>query len=281
MSMYAAGEQSSPPGKPLLSAAQDFRAKVVTGKRCLGTAVTLADPVVSELCGDLGFDFVWIDSEHGPFDLHTILLHVMATRGTDAAAFVRVPANDPVLIKPILEFEPAAIIVPLIRSAAEAQQAVAACKYPPRGVRGFGPRRGIAFGAQAMSAYLANADARTLVIVQIEHIDAVNELDAILRVEGLDGICIGPNDLSASMGKLGQLSDSQVQAAIDTIVEKARRSGRLLGVATGFTPDNARYWLRKGVHWICFDTDCGGLGRHIRNVVDGVSLICAELDAQQ
>ena len=252
---------------------EKFRQKILRGQVCVGTAVTLSDPAVSELCGDAGYDFTWIDTEHAPLDNHTVLTHVMATRGTDVAPFVRVPANDPVLIKPLLELEPAAIIVPLIQSPQDVRKAVEACKYPPRGIRGYGPRRGVRFGGVDMQTYLDEADDHTMVIVQIEHIDAVNALDAILATEGLDGICLGPNDLSGSLGVLGQISHPDVAAAIDTTIEKARASGVLLGVATGYDPQRVRGWIAKGIQWICLDTDCVGLYRYATQVIDDVQSI--------
>lgn len=249
---------------------EKFLQKIRDGQVCVGTAVTLSDAVVSELCGEAGYDFVWIDTEHAPFDGHTVLMHVMATRGTQVAPLIRVPANDPVLIKPLLEFEPAAIIVPLIRSAEDARKAVEACKYPPRGIRGFGPRRGVRFGGVDMPTYLSEADERTMVIVQIEHIDAVNSLDAILATPGLDGICLGPNDLSGSLGLLGQSTHPDVMAAIATTIDKVLATDLLLGVATGYEPKRLREWIARGIQWICLDTDCVGLYRYATRVIDDV-----------
>ena len=118
-----------------------FRAKIARGEVCIGSNVSFADPAISELYGDAGCDFTWIDMEHCPISIETALGHVMAVRGTDAAPFIRVPSGDANTIKPILELHPAAIIVPQVRSAAEVESIVAACKYPPIGIRGFGPRR--------------------------------------------------------------------------------------------------------------------------------------------
>ncbi len=250
-----------------------FLQKIEEREICVGTVVSLADPVVSELCAEAGYDFIWIDTEHSPFDGRTVLAHVMATRGTDLAAFVRVPANDPVLIKPILEFEPAAIIVPLVRSAEDVRKAVEACKYPPKGMRGFGPRRGMRFGAVDMQTYLKAADEQTMVIVQIEHIDAVNDLDAILATPGLDGICLGPNDLSGSLGVLGQFSHPDVVAAIDTTIKKTLQTDLFLGVATGYAPESSRRWIGKGIQWICLDTDCAGIYHRAQQVLGDVRSI--------
>ena len=125
-----------------------FKAKIARGELCVGTSITFTDPAISELVGDAGYDFTWIDMEHCPIDISTALNHVMAVRGTGAAPFVRVPAGDPIIIKPVLELHPAAIIAPQVQTVADVEKVVAACKYPPVGIRGFGPRRGRRFGGQ-------------------------------------------------------------------------------------------------------------------------------------
>ena len=122
---------------------EPLRARLESGEVAIGTAVTFADAAISELSAEAGYDFVWIDTEHAPFDLNTVLQHVVACRGTGAAPFVRVLKNDADIIKPVLDLAPAGIVVPRVNSAAEARAAVAACRYPPTGIRGFGPRRGV------------------------------------------------------------------------------------------------------------------------------------------
>jgi 2-keto-3-deoxy-L-rhamnonate aldolase RhmA len=252
---------------------EKFKEKIRKGQVCVGIPISSADPVVSELFADAGYDFTWIDMEHCPIDAHTALGHVMAVRGTDTAPFIRVPWNDHVLIKPILEFEPAGVIVPLIRTAEDAARAVEACKYPPIGARGFGPRRGIKFGGMDMSSYLKDADQRSMVIVQIEHIEAVRNLDGILATSGLDAICIGPNDLSGSMGHLGDICHPEVAQAIDTVIEKVRRTNLYLGVATGYNPKKVREWIAKGIQWIGLNGDYTNMFLYSKMVVDDVRSI--------
>jgi len=253
-----------------LNNVEKFRAKIEAGHVCVGSAISFSDAAVSELFGEAGYDFTWIDMEHCPIDLGTALGHIMAVRGTEAAPFVRVPANDPVLIKPVLDLAPAAIIVPLIRTHDGAAQAVRACKYPPAGIRGYGPRRGTRFGAVPQTEYLENADSQTMVVIQIEHIDAIGDLDAILATPGLDAVCLGPNDLSGSMGLLGQIDHPDVIAAIDMVVRKVRETDLYLGVATGYTPETTRRWLEKGIQWMCLNTDYGSMFTQARAVLDGV-----------
>jgi len=236
-----------------------FRAKVAGGEVCLGTGITFSDPAVAELAGEVGYDFVWIDMEHGPFDLQTALGHVMAVRGTGAAPFVRVRCNDANVIKPVLDLAPAGLIVPNILTAQGAAEAVRACRYPPQGTRGYGPRRGQRFGAASQPEYLDAVRDEPLIILQIEHADAVERLDEILAVPGIDSICVGPNDLSGSFGKFGQWQDPQVADAIETIASKTNAAGPMLGVSTFYTEENFARWLDLGVSWINLSVDFANL----------------------
>jgi 2-keto-3-deoxy-L-rhamnonate aldolase RhmA len=211
--------------------------------------------------------------EHAPLELQTTLAHVVAVRGANTAPFVRVRCNDVNVIKPVLDLAPAGIIVPAVNSAEEAHSAVRACKYPPLGIRGYGPRRGQRYGAISQQEYLASADQDILVMVQIEHVLAVRNLDAILAVPGLDGICLGPNDLSGSMGKLGKPNDPEVVQVIDSVIDKVRRTQILLGVSTGYSPETLPIWINKGIQWINLNVDWANLFIQSKNVVDAVRKI--------
>ena len=241
-----------------------FRERMRAGEICVGCGVSVTDPLVSEVLAEAGNDFIWIEMEHSHMDLPAAMGHIMALRGTQAAPIVRVPWNDAVRIKPILDMAPAGIVVPMVRSGEEAQKAVEACRYPPRGIRGFGPTRNM-YGMNSMAEYLEVADEQIMVFVQIEHVDAVADLDAILATDGLDGIILGRNDLSGSMGKLGQHDDPELLEAIDTVFAKARESDLFLGVSIGYDPDTVREWRGKGVHFFDLVGDMGhvaeGAGR--------------------
>lgn len=233
-----------------------IRRKLLERELFLGMPVSFADPMVSEVVIQAGYDFIFIDMEHGAFTLQTALGHLIAMRGSDTAAFIRVPWADPVQIKPIIELHPAGIIVPMVRTAEEAATAVAACKYPPKGNRGFAPNRGVGYGSLSTAEYLDNADEQTLVIVQIEHIEAVENLDAILATPGIDTILIGPYDLSGSMGLLGQVTHPKVVAAIDQVVTRAVDVGIPIGFA-GCPADAMADWFEKGVSWFSLAGDTG------------------------
>jgi 2-keto-3-deoxy-L-rhamnonate aldolase RhmA len=143
-----------------------FREKMRNGQVCFGTGITFTDPTVTEaLSGSL--DFVWIDMEHSGLSLESVSNHILATKGTEAAPLVRVQWNDPVLIKPVLDIGAAGVIVPMIRTAEEAEKAVSACLYPPKGLRGFGPRRPSDYGRRFGPDFCRKANEAILVFAQL------------------------------------------------------------------------------------------------------------------
>jgi len=245
-----------------------FRARLVSGDFCLGQGVALSDPMVSEIIAHAGYDFVFIDAEHGYLGLDQILGHIMAVRGTDCAALVRVPSWNPNDIKPILDLAPAAVLVPQITNADEVQTAVRACKYPPVGTRGFGPIRNMGHGDMSQAEYLKIADRQIMVFVQIETAAAVADIDAIIAVPNLDGILIGRNDLSGSYGKLGQFDDPEVKAAIDTVIAKVAETDLFLGAGLGFDRDTITDWAARGVRWFCLNADFANLATQSRSVAE-------------
>jgi 2-keto-3-deoxy-L-rhamnonate aldolase RhmA len=233
---------------------EPFREKMLRGEICFGTAITFTDPAITELlAGDL--DFVWIDGEHNALSLETIQLHLMAVKGTSAFPLVRVAWNDPVLIKPVLDIGAPGVIVPLIRTADDAAKAVAACRYPPKGIRGFGPRRATRYGRDGGPDYVARADASIMVNVQIEHAEAVKNLDAILATEGLAGIVIGPNDLAGSMGHSGRPDHPDVQKTIDVVISRTRAANKFVGIGAGADPEALADLARRGVQWLTAGAD--------------------------
>jgi len=232
-----------------------FIATTQSARTCVGLVVTLADPAVSELAGDAGYDFTWIDMEHAPHTLQTVMGHVMAVRGTGCAPFVRVPWNEHGIIKPVLDLAPAGVIIPMVNSAELAAAAVSACRYPLAGTRGCGLRRGNRYGAMPFPDYLEQSRHEPLVIVQIEHVDAVSNLDEILAVPGIGSVCVGPCDLSGSMGKLNELDDPEVNRVLDEICRKVKSAGIMLGTAGA----PFERWRRRGVDWIALTSDCGSI----------------------
>lgn len=234
-----------------LCKAQQIREKMKRGEAVIGAHTFYLDPSITEALGLHGFAFVWIDGEHSAFDKASMLSHIIAATAADTASIVRIPWNDPVLVKPILEMGPDGILFPMVCTAEEAEKAVAACMYPPKGIRGFGPRRANRYGAASNEEFLAHPEESFLRIVQIEHVDAVRNLREILDVEGIDFPLVGPNDLSASIGRLGDTKHPEVRALCGEIVEICKERNRPFGVSLGAGDREAiRYWIQKGASFI-------------------------------
>lgn len=244
---------------------ENFRSKLEGGTLCLGMVVWLTDPTVSEMAGDAGFDFTWIDTEHAALNIETVQEHVRAARGTDMAPIVRVPWNDPVLIKPILDIAPAGLIIPMVNTKEEAEKAVAACRYPLTGIRGCGVRRGTRYGAEPFAEYIEKSKNDPMIIIQIEHVKAVENLDEILKVKGIDSICVGPSDLSASMGKLGDFGNKEVEDTIDFICKKAKAAGVMIGSIGG--TGNVEKWKERGANWLAVAVDVNALFSTSKNII--------------
>ena len=255
---------SGAPGAKARSREQDlfsteisaFRERLAAGKLCLGASVTFTDPSVTEALCDSA-DFIWIDTEHRAMNLESVTGHLVAARAGRTAALVRVPSSDIGHVKPVLDAGAPGIIVPQVRSAAEVRRVVDACRYPPMGDRGFGPHRPSNYG-RALSdvdAYVEAMNRDLFVSVQIEHIEAYRELDAIAAIPGLDSLVIGPVDLSGSMGVLGQLDHPEVEAAMERIIDVGHEAGLSIGMGMGSQYDYGRRWSSRGVDWIQVDCD--------------------------
>lgn len=229
----------------------------------LGCVITLSDLTVSELAGDCGMDFLWIDAEHAPHTIEGVMKHLIAVRGTGCAGFVRVRANDSMLIKPYLDLAPDAVIIPMVNTAEQARAAVAACRYPLTGVRGCGVRRATHYGADDFFEYREASEKKPMVIIQIEHIEAVRNLDEILEVPGIDSICVGPCDLSGSMGILCQTEDEELNKVIDEICRKTKAAGKMLGTASA----PLSRWQERGVDWIAMGSDWGFMAQGFRSMI--------------
>lgn len=235
-----------------------------------GMWMMLTDITVAEMVRDVGLDWVFIDTEHTAMDLGALQGLLIALG--DTPVIVRVPGKDPVDIKRVLDMGASGVLVPHIRSAEEARRAVAACKYPPQGIRGTGPRRPSRYGLDEKE-YLARANESTIVVIMIETIEAVNDIEAILQVDGLDAFMFGAVDLSASMGLLPHFDHPRVIGAIDQVVAKAR--GRTIGLASGMPPDadpsspfGWRNLLKQGLHIIPIASDQGLILQGARDKLD-------------
>ncbi|HAM11109.1 MAG: hypothetical protein A2X05_10100 [Bacteroidetes bacterium GWE2_41_25] len=242
-----------------------FISGIKTGRVLKGLIISLNDLTVSELAGEAGYDFTWIDMEHAPITIESAMKHIIALKGTDCAPLVRVPWNRAEVIKPVLDLAPAGIIIPMVNSAEEARAAVQACRYPLKGIRGCGVRRANRYGQTSFPDYLRISESEPMVIIQVESMEAVKNLDEILKVEGLGSICVGPVDLSGSMGKLNQLDDPEVNKVFDEVCRKVKASGIPLGTA-GWPFE---VWEKRGVNWIALASDYGGIISQAKDILGG------------
>lgn len=228
-----------------------FKRRLQNGEPLIGSHVGLTDPSVTELIGNAGYDYVWIDSEHAPLDLQTLQMHIIAARAAGTASLVRVPFNEPFLAKRVLEMGPDGIIFPMVDSAEECKKAMDSCVYPPNGRRGFGPVRAMRYGAQDAFDYINGSIDNLCRFVQVEHMAAVENLESILKTPYLDGIIIGPCDLSGSAGTLNQLYTEQMDSLYSRIVRAAKAANIAVGVSIGSSSEkDIRYWRDKGVQFI-------------------------------
>lgn len=232
----------------MISNIHKFREKLAAGKFCLGAGITFMDPSVVEALAP-SVDFFWIDLEHNPTSLESLLAHLIAARAGGTPALVRVPSSDIAWTKRVLDSGAEGIILPQAQSAAEVRQFVSSCRYPPMGTRGFGPRRPSNYGRTRGAEYLDQANKNVFVVAQIETVSALNEIDQIVAIPGLDSLVVGPYDLSGSMGILGQVHDPKVLQAIQTVVTKARAKGIWVGMGMGADSDHALEAAKLGVNW--------------------------------
>jgi 2-keto-3-deoxy-L-rhamnonate aldolase RhmA len=243
---------SASPSNPAASSGSPFpKPPGVT----LGIGLTTPSPELAQICGNSGFDFVMIDMEHGPIDFETAYRMVTALSGTGADAWIRVTTNDVGLIKRVLDTGVRDVVVPMVTTREEAEQAVAAAKYPPQGIRGWGPFRAQYQWRTSMFEYSKRANDEVKVQVLIEHPRAIENLDAILAVEGLGGAIAAPFDLAVNMGYLDGPGHSDVQEALAAASAKiAARGFPLLRFA--MTPEQGRQAIADGVTMLMlgFDT---------------------------
>jgi 2-keto-3-deoxy-L-rhamnonate aldolase RhmA len=225
-----------------------------SGRPSFGAWVTITDPTAAAVICNIGYEWVMIDTEHHPFNPESLREIISVVRARNVVPIVRVPSNNSATIKQTLDFGAEGIIVPLLHSAAEAQAAVAACRYPPYGIRGYNPRDASNFFNNTED-YIKTINERVVVILQVEHIDAVNNLDGILATPGLGGILLGPADLSHSMGLPLQTAHPDVQAAMKTTIEKCNAAGIPVGTFMKGTPEEWASWMRGGINFLPLGVD--------------------------
>lgn len=229
-----------------------FRERLKHGDVLLGTLVSLPCPAVVEIMREIGFDWLFVDAEHGPLDVAEAQALLQAA-GDTLPCLIRVPSDDEVYIKKALDIGAAGIIVPQVNSAEQAERVVRFCKYAPEGSRGVGIARAHRYGLRFQD-YIEQANAKLAVIIQVEHRDAVANIEAITRVAGIDAVFVGPYDLSASLGKIGQVTAPEVVDAVAQVGEACLNAGLRLGIF-GLTAVAVKPYLEQGYTLIAVGVD--------------------------
>lgn len=246
-----------------------LKQKMRDGKLVKGFFLTLTDGIVGEIAGYAGYDYVWIDAEHGPHDRQEILRHIMAAQGSGCAAFVRVPGVDRTMLKAILDMGPDGIIFPFVNSAEIAKEAVRACAYPDfGGVRGIGPIRAMRYGMMDLEKYVEKAYERVFKIAQIETIEGYESLEEILQVDGIDSLFIGAADLSRSIK--GRADGTEFSVIYEDICKKVCEKGKFLGAGISPVGEDAKRVKELGVHWVVFGQDTIMLAKVLKDNLDAV-----------
>jgi len=232
-----------------------FRRDLLAGKPLIGCWSSLANPITTEVLGLAGFDWLLLDGEHAPNDVGTFIPQLMALKDSRSAPVVRPPWNDSVVIKRLLDAGFYNFLIPFVESEDEARAAVAATRYPPAGIRGVSvSQRHNRYGT--VPDYLATVNQNICVLVQIESGPGLAAIDAIAAVEGVDGIFVGPSDLAAALGHLGNAGHPEVQQAIRHAFARAKAKGKASGILAPVEADARRY-LEWGATFVAVGSDLG------------------------
>lgn len=243
-----------------------FKHRLQEGARLFGVWSMSGSAVAAEALGHVGFDFVVLDMEHAPTDPPRMLGSLQALAGTPTPGLVRLPWNDAVVVKQLLDMGAQSVMFPYVQSADEARRAVASTRYPPAGIRGVaGMSRATRYGS--VSDYFRQAADELCVVVQLETAAALSQLEEIAAVEGIDSIFVGPNDLAADMGHIGETGHADVVAAIADAAARCRALGKPCGI---LAPDAARAsdYVGYGFTWVATGSDLGLMTAGARKTLD-------------
>jgi 4-hydroxy-2-oxoheptanedioate aldolase len=226
----------------------------------IGLWSSLSSHITVEVIAGSGFDWLLLDTEHSPNEMTMIHGQLQAMTDGTASAVVRPAWNDAVILKRLLDIGVQSFLVPFVQTAEEAERAVRATRYPPQGIRGIATTtRAGRYGR--VKNYVNRANDEMCVIVQIESRAALDNLEAIAAVEGVDGLFIGPSDLAAGLGFTGNSAHPDVRAAIETAMDRIQATGKVAGILAPLEAD-ARHWLERGCLFVAVGSDAGLLARH-------------------
>jgi 2-keto-3-deoxy-L-rhamnonate aldolase RhmA len=245
----------------------DFRERLLRGDRLIGTLLSLPSPELAEIASDAGFDWLFLDMEHGSLEARDVLNLVQATR-QPCAPLVRIPESTEMWVKKALDTGAAGVIVPHVNSAEDAARAVHWGKYPPEGGRSVGFSRANRYGTR-FQENVETANAETVVVAQVEHIDGVRAIEAVLDVGGVDAVFIGPYDLSASLGKPGRIQDPDVREAVRTVAAACARRKVPAGIFALDIPGAVKA-LEEGYRLVCSGIDIGLFSQSAAAILRGL-----------
>ncbi|MBC3966409.1 4-hydroxy-2-oxoheptanedioate aldolase [Pseudomonas simiae] len=240
-----------------------FKQRLRNGEVQIGLWLGLADAYCAELAANAGFDWLLIDGEHAPNHLQGMLAQLQAVAPYPSQALIRPVIGDSALIKQLLDIGAQTLLVPMIESAAQALELVRAMRYPPQGIRGVGSALARASRWNSIQGYLDQADDQMCLLVQIENLEGLANLDEIAAVEGVDGVFIGPADLSASMGHRGNPGHPEVQAAIEDAIGRIVQSGKAAGILSA-DENLARRYIELGATFVAVGVDTTVLMRGLQ-----------------
>ena len=236
-----------------------FKHAIAAGKLQIGLWSSLCSNIVADIIGDSGFDWILLDTEHSPNEIPDLVEQLQAVRGGTATPIIRPAWNDAVLAKRALDIGAQTLLFPYVQNVEEAKRAVASTRYPPQGIRGVSvAARASRYGRTP--GYLGKANAEICVLVQVETREAMKELEAIANVDGVDGVFIGPSDLAASLGHLGNPAHPEVQEAIHNAVKRLKKVGKPAGILTGNEEEIRRY-IDWGYLFVAVGSDVGLLAK--------------------
>jgi len=243
------------PTTPYSSFPNSFKRRLLAGERLIGCWCSLANPITTEVLGVAGFDWILLDGEHSPNDVISFIPQLMALKDSVSAPIVRPSWNNPVELKRLLDGGFYNFLIPFIESADEAKRAVAATRYPPQGFRGVSvSQRSNKFGS--VKDYFTGINDQICVMVQIESRKGVEAVAEIAKVEGIDGVFVGPSDLAAGFGHLGNANHPEVQAAMAQIIAAAKAADKPIGILAPVEADARRY-MEQGVTFVAVGSDLG------------------------
>lgn len=237
-----------------------FKHAIAAGKLQIGLWSSLCSNIAAEIISDSGFDWILLDTEHSPNEIPDLVGQLQAMQGSATTPIIRPAWNDVVLAKRALDIGAQSLLFPYVQNAEEARRAVASTRYPPQGIRGVSvAARASRYGRTP--EYLTKANAEICVLVQVETRSALGEIEAIAEVEGIDGVFIGPSDLAASLGHLGNPQHPDVQKAIENAGKRLKAVGKPAGILTG-NEEEARRYIGWGYLFVAVGADVGLLARN-------------------